>query len=525
MYDLLIRNAYILDGTGNPGCHGDVGVLAGKIAAVAPRVEGEAKVLVDARGLALAPGFIDSHSHNDALVEQFPECIAAVEQGITTQVAGMCGLSAAPLSPEHTEDGLRGLRTLCEHPLSSPVENRYSFARYLDIVDRPLGSSMAFLVGHGMLRAAVMGYADRVPTKSELESMEALLDEALGAGAFGLSFGLIYPPGSYCDEEEMTALCRVVAARGGVMTVHLRSENTRLIEATEEMLRVVRRSGVRCVISHHKATGGPANWGKTEQTLALIHQANDDGFDVFCDQYPYTASSTSLATNIPGKMHALGTEKLLEMLGSPAGRAALRPLILEGKTPEERFVYTMIGHSPSHPEYNGRMLNDLARGSGQDPYELQCDILLADRLTTGAIFHTMSEDDVCRVMRDPRAMIGTDGIWYPGSEGTHPRSIGTFPRVLGRYVRAQGIIPLEQAIRKMTSLPAMVYGLHGKGLLRAGMDADMVLFDADKIIDHADYTDFRARCEGLTAVYVGGGLAAENAVFTGLRGGKVLRRS
>lgn len=524
MYDLLIKNAYVLDGTGAEGFHSDIGISGGKIAAMAQAINAQAESVIDASGLTLAPGFIDAHSHQDVIVEEYPECICAVEQGITTQITGMCGDSAAPVSPRHIDDALRIISSLKGGALPSPVETRFTFGGYLDHIDKPLGTNMAFLVGHGMIRAAVMGFENRKPTAYETEQMKALVQQAMDGGAFGISFGLIYPPGSYCDAEEMSELCKVVAQNGGVMTVHVRSESSGLIEAVEEMLGVVRASGVRCVISHHKATGGSANWGKTAKTLELIQKINAEGYDVFTDQYPYTASATGLSTNIPDDMFTLGTDKLIAMLSSAQGRSELRPLILGTSTPKERFKYTMIGSSPAHPEYNGRMLNDIADELNIDPYELQCDILRDDKLLTGGIYHTMSEDDLKRVMQYRRTMVGTDGMWYPGCGGCHPRSIGTFPRVLGRYVREKQYITLPEAIRRMTSLPAQVYGLKDKGLIVKGYDADMVLFDTDKIIDRADYGAFRTRCEGLNYVIVGGKTAAENAVFTGTKAGRIIRR-
>lgn len=486
MYDLLIKNAYVLDGTGAEGFHSDIGISGGKIAAMAQAINAQAESVIDASRLTLAPGFIDAHSHQDVIVEEYPECICAVEQGITTQVTGMCGDSAAPVSPRHIDDALRIISSLKGGALPSPVENRFTFGGYLDHIDKPLGTNMAFLVGHGMIRAAVMGFENRKPTAYETEQMKALVQQAMDGGAFGISFGLI--------------------------------------EAVEEMLGVVRASGVRCVISHHKATGGSANWGKTAKTLELIQKINAEGYDVFTDQYPYTASATGLSTNIPDDMFTLGTDKLIAMLSSAQGRNELRPLILGALTPKERFKYTMIGSSPAHPEYNGRMLNDIADELNIDPYELQCDILRDDKLLTGGIYHTMSEDDLKRVMQYRRTMVGTDGMWYPGCGGCHPRSIGTFPRVLGRYVREKQYITLPEAIRRMTPLPAQVYGLKDKGLIVKGYDADMVLFDADKIIDRADYGAFRTRCEGLNYVIVGGKTAAENAVFTGAKAGRIIRR-
>ena len=523
MFDLLIRGGRIVDGTGAQGFHADIGISCGRIERIAPRLDVPAVKTIDASGLTVTPGFLDVHSHNDSIVEEFPALTASSEQGITTQIAGMCGESVFPLSEAHLEDGLRIVRSLKSGALPSPAENRFCFGGYLSHIDRPLGTNMGFLVGHGTLRAAVMGFADRKPSPEEAERMRCLLREALDAGAFGISFGLIYPPGEYADADEMADLCRIVADRGGVMTVHMRSENTHIVEALKEMLDVTRRSGVRTVISHHKVTGGPACWGKTKETIALMEKAIADGLDVWCDQYPYTASCTSLSTNIPGRLHAHGEKYLLDLLSSRKGRELLRPLILGEKAPHERFRYTMIGWSPSRPEYNGRMLNEIADAEGKDPYELQCDILLGDRLLTSGIFHTMCEDDLKRVMQWPRTMVGCDGIAFPGCEGTHPRAVGTFPRVLGKYVREEKYIAFEEAIRRMTSMPAQVYGLRGKGIVTEGFDADLVILDPDTIRDRADYANFSARCEGLRYVITGGRVSVRDAVSTGALGGKVLR--
>ena len=323
--------------------------------------------------------------------------------------------------------------------------------------------------------------------------------------------------------EELIALARTAAEKGGLFTVHMRSESARLVEATAEMLRVAEESGCRCVISHHKATGGVFNWNKTAATLSLMEQAAARGCDVFCDQYPYTASSTGLATNIPDALHALGVEALLELL-SPEKRETLRPVICGKKTSRERFQYTMIGWSASHPEYAGRMLNEIAAARGEDPFDTQCDLLIADRLGTSAIFHTQSEEDLERVMRWPRAMVGTDGVSYSDAEPAHPRTFAAFPRVLGRYVREKGVISLPEAIRKMTSLPAAVYGLAGKGLVREGMDADLVLFDPETVGDNATYTDPLQSNSGLRYVLLNGQIVLRDNQPTGAPAGRLLLR-
>ncbi len=520
MYDILIQNARIADGSGNPLYHADVAVREGRIARVGAHL-GDAKTVIDGTGRVLAPGFIDVHSHQDMELEAHMLCANSLQQGITTLIGGMCGESPAPICDEQLEACLRvtgGGRT------AESMAARHDFGTYLDFMARPTGVNVGYLVGHGNLRACVVGYADRKLTPAEQQAMEDLLRQSMKAGAMGLSFGLIYPPGSYADTEEMIGLAKVVAEFGGVVTSHMRSESARLIEATDEMLQVARASNCRLVISHHKATGGPLNWNKTAATLSMMERAIAEGLDVFCDQYPYTASATGLSTNIPDAMHVLGVDKLVELLSTPEGREELRPRICGGKSSWERFRYTMIGNSKSKPQYAGRMLNDIAKEEGRDPYDIQCDLLRDDRLGTGGIFHTMSEEDVCRVMQWPRAMVGTDGIYVPGAEGGHPRAFGTFPRVLGRYVREQKVITLENAIRKMTSLPALVYDLPTKGLIRAGMDADLVLFDPETIGDQADFAHPHVKNAGLDYVIVGGQIAVRDGDCTGVLAGRQLRR-
>ena len=290
MYDMIIKNAHIADGSGNPMYHADVAVKDGKIARIGVNL-GEAETVIDGKGKVLSPGFIDVHSHHDLELEKNFLCSNSLEQGITTVIGGMCGESMAPICEERLEDCLRVVGR--EHSAESR-KARMDMGDYFKFVDRPTGANMAYLVGHGNLRAMVVGYADRKLTKEEQARMEELLRQCLKAGALGLSFGLIYPPGSYADTEEMIGLAKVVAEFGGVITSHMRSESARLIEATDEMLQVARASGVRMVISHHKATGGPMNWNKTAATISMMNHAVEEGLDIFCDQYPYSASATGL---------------------------------------------------------------------------------------------------------------------------------------------------------------------------------------------------------------------------------------
>ena len=517
MYDYIIRSARIADGTGNPMYHADLGVKDGKIARIGHHLDAEGAKMIDGTGKVLCPGFIDAHSHQDTSLEAGPECKNSVAQGITTFIGGMCGTSAGPISAKEAEERLE------KGGNPDSLKSRLHWADYMEYLNRrTYGANAIHLVGHGRLRRAADCFVNRSLTAEERGRMEDCLDECMRAGAHGLSFGLIYPPSSYADTDELVGLAKVVAKHGGTVTVHMRDEGDRLIEAVDEMMQVTRASGVRMIISHHKASQGAMNWNKTAATIAMMEKTIAEGYDVFCDQYPYTASSTSLRACIPGEYHTLGMEKLTEIMGDPAQRETLREAVCKGKSAKERFKYVMIGNSASHPEYSTRMLNEIAEEKGMDPYDLFCDVLHEDRMAVRAIYHTACEDDVKRVMQWHRAMIGTDSSYTAGSKGNHPRCFGTFPRVLGRYVREQGVITLENAIRKMTYLPAMVYNLPTKGLIREGMDADLVLFDPETIIDKATYADPFALNEGLDMVMVGGKIALENNVPNGVLNGRVI---
>ena len=521
MYDILIKNAHIADGTGNAMYHADVAVQGSKIVKIGYNLKAEAETVIDGTGKVLAPGFIDAHSHLDKRLELVPHCAHMLQQGVTTIIGGMCGGSAAPISAEHFDDGMR---IVGKGFSEESIQARLGMDTYIEHLNKlELGSNVTFLVGHGNIRVAAMGYVADKATPADLEKMQEITRRCMKAGAMGVSFGLIYPPGSYADTEEMIAVAKIVAEYGGVITAHIRGEGIQLIEATDELLRVARATGVRTVHSHHKASGGPMNWNKTAATIAMMEKAIADGFDIFCDQYPYTASSNGMKAYIPDELHALGMEKLTEMMTDPAEREKLKPVILKGQTARERLQYTMIGNSSTHPEYNGRMLNEVADERGVDPYEQLCDLLRDDKMGTTAIYLTACEDDVERVMKWDRTMIGSDG--GSGEKPTgHPRTFGTFTRVLGRYVREKKLISLESAVRKMTYLPAMVYNLAGKGLIREGMDADLVLFDPETIADQGDFVTPARGNEGIEYVLVNGKIAVKNNKATGVLAGKPLFR-
>ncbi len=521
MYDLIIRNGYIIDGSGNPGFHADVAVKDGRIAAIARPILAAAAKEIDARGHVVAPGFIDSHSHDDIILESMPDMKHKLEQGITGEIVGMCGFSCAPVSDRNKAEGLKALKSLMSQ--GSPADNTYN-RLYSDYVRRveaiPTGPHFYGLIGHNIIRLAVMGTENREPTAAELEEMKAYVKDAMEAGALGISLGMHYTPGFFAKTDELIALCEVAAAYGGIMTLHMRYEDGNLLEGVRETIEIVRATGIKTVISHHKVIGTPAVWGLTEQSLQMIDEAIAEGLDIYLDQYPYTAVSSTLVSNLPHEYLSQGTEKVLAALADPAERKKIKDLLLADRPAEDFFFGRLIGASPTHPELNNTRILEYAAEHDMDPYDLYFDVMLWDELETSTIAFLMSDEDVDRVMKHPRTMIGTDGLYYPGCASCHPRATASFPRVLGHFVRERHTLDLVDAIRKMTGLPAMVYQLPGKGLLRAGMDADIVIFDPDTIIDAAGFNNCFEKTPGLDYVLVGGEIAVKDAEYLGVLNGR-----
>ena len=515
MYDLLIKNGTVINGTGSPSFHADVAVKDEKIARIGHGL-GEARTVIDAAGLTVTPGFIDSHSHSENAILTYPGMIEKVEQGITASVAGQCGSSPAPISrdadPEKAEQ-------LGEYGKSTDVYR--TFATFLDTVkDVPNGASTAVLVGHGALRRAAMGMDNRVPTAEELEKMKALLAEGMDHGALGLSFGLFYAPGAYASTEEAVELAKVVGKYHGIVAAHIRDEGDRLIESVDEFLTIIRASGARGVISHHKAMDRQ-NWGKVHTTLRMIDRANAEGLDVYCDVYPYTAYNTSLsAIFLPPEMLSFGAAKMMQ---DPAKRAEARAWNLRRRN--EDLSWVQVTTCSDFPQYTGLRVPEIARQMGVDDYEAVFELIAGSASSPNACCFAMCEEDMETVLAHPRAMIATDSGVARHLKVYHPRLRGTFPRVLGRYVRERGVTTLPEMIRKMTSMPAAVYGLSTKGLLWEGMDADICIFDADAICDRAEFTDCGLRAVGLNYVIVNGEVVVKDAVYQGALPGKVLLRS
>jgi N-acyl-D-amino-acid deacylase len=526
--DLLIRGGRVADGTGNPWWPGDVGVRGEGIVEVGDLRGAAARRTLDAAGAMVAPGFIDLHTHADFTLPRYPRAAAMVRQGVTTQLVGNCGFSPFPVV-EARLDLLRAYAAFVDAGLSWEWRDAAGYAAAIERL--PLACNVALQVGHGAVRIAVMGFDDRAPSGAELDAMRRLVAEAFEQGVFALSTGLIYVPGSYAQTDELVALAEVAARYGGFYSSHVRGEGDTLIPAIEEALEVGRRAGLPVQLSHHKASGR-RNWGRVEQTLAMLDRARAAGQDVLADQYPYTAGSTTLAATVPAWAMQGGLDALLARLADPPTRQRIRAEMAGGGAPGGREFEPeaiMISAVPPGPDagYEGMMLAEIAAARGEDPVDAALGLLERHRGAVQMVVFSMSEDDVRRVMRHPAVAIASDGWTLAPQAGgrPHPRSYGTYARVLGRYVREEGVLRLEDAIRKMTSLPAQRLGRRDLGLIRPGCVADLVVFDPDRVADVATFQQPHRFCAGVSHVVVNGQVVIEDGRDTGARAGRVLRRA
>jgi N-acyl-D-amino-acid deacylase len=406
--------------------------------------------------------------------------------------------------------------------IESDDESKRSAEGFFNAVDAlPLGANIASFVGHGTIRYTVMGLANREPTSEELEKMKELVRESVKSGAVGVSFGLIYVPGSYSKTEELVEIAKASAEVGGLISAHIRDEGDGVLESVKEFIHIAKESGARGVISHHKAAG-VKNHGKTEKTLELIEKANAEGADIYCDVYPYIASSTSLSSRfVPKEFHADG--KLLANLANPETREYIKANPVEQETSSYDGVLVTSCHR-DHPEFQGKTITEIAKMLDCDAIEAALRVIEQCKDAANACYFTMNESDVERVIAYPRAMICTDSSVARNATIYHPRLRAAFPRAIGEYCRKRGVVSLPEMIRKITSLPASVYGFDGKGLIREGYDADICIFDSEKLIDRATFTEPTHKAEGLNYVIIAGKVACEDAVYIGAASGKAIRR-
>ncbi|HXF95148.1 MAG TPA: D-aminoacylase, partial [Gemmatimonadales bacterium] len=494
-YDVLLRGGWVVDGTGNPRYRGDLAVAGDRIAALGYLPHAEARETLDVSGLVVAPGFIDmlGQSETRALIDN--RVLSKVTQGITTEVTGEGG-SVAPLTDALVAEDSAFIK---RYHLDVDWRDLDGYFRHLERTGSAV--NIATFVGATQVRRAVIGDADRAPTPEELGRMTALVDTMMIQGALGLSSSLIYAPAIYASTEELVALARAARRHGGIYATHMRNEGSRIDAALDETFRIAREADIPVEIWHLKVSGRP-NWGRMPHVLRRIDSARAAGLDVTADQYPYVASATSLDATVPAWAHAGGTDSLLARLRHPATRARLRGEMIRGQErgesmyrdvgPEGILISSVFEDSLRYLQ--GQRLADVARRRRRDPVETLFDILLADRARTGAIYFSMNESDVRAALGVWWVAVNTDygGVAPDGPFAPirpHPRTYGSFTRILGRYVRELGVLPLEQAVRKMTSLAAQRVGLVDRGLLRRGLYADITVFDPATVADRATFED------------------------------------
>jgi N-acyl-D-amino-acid deacylase len=525
--DLVIRGGMILDGTGTEPVPGDLAVRDGRIASITPRHSGPVRRVIDATGQMVAPGFIDIKTHSDFTLPYAPRAESKVLQGVTTEVVGHCGFSLAPVVP--------GRARLLQEYLAgfAPwIETRdTTFAEYMDGFPATAVNTI-MQVGHNTLRLMTVGMDDRAPTRDEMALMQRLLAEGLAAGARGLSSGLFTAPGSFAKPDEVLALLGVVKSHGGAYATHLRSESDGIFEAVREAIDASEASGVDVQLVHLKLSGLD-NRGRAFQLLAEIDAARRRGVRVVCDAYPYTCAANPLRNLLPLWVQAGGLPAMLGRLRDAAVRRRVaREIDQRGLTSFGRIAsWEAVSVSTSRTRSGdaGRSIAALAHDAGVDPIDLVCDLLEADAGATFVVVCSIDEGDVQALLRSPAVLVGSDGRAVAphsvaGQGRPHPRFYGTFPRVLGRYARDLGLIPLPEAVHKMTGAAARTLGLVERGFLREDYRADITTFDPTTIIDRATYEDPHRYAAGIGTVVVNGTVVVDSGQHTGAVPGRVLRR-
>ncbi len=527
MYDLFIKNATIIDGTGAPRFIGSVACKNGKLSVLSNNAAVEAQNTIDCTGLYVCPGFIDSHSHGDVPLGREFASLSKISQGITTHIAGQCGFSMAPVDPAKLDLTAQGLAIFTD-TLPENMSSFTTFSGYLNYAKSlKLPENVKFLVGHVMLRIAAMGFDNRKPTPAEMEHMKSMLREAMENGAMGFSTGLIYIPCAYSDIDEIVELAKIVKEYGGVYTTHMRNESQDVLKSIKESIEVARRSGVKLQISHLKVCG-INNWGLSEQMLKLIDNANREGLQVTADQYPYTASMTHLNVCIPPKYFTKGIGGMVEYLKDPDQRAQIRHEIETCDDFENQvrncngFDGVFISRAAKTPAVEGLTIGEYARQHNLDPYDVLFDTLIANQGVATAIYSSMGEDDVFRIIQNDHVVVGTDGIVKSAEERAHPRAYGSFPRAIRYFVKEKGVLSLEKMISKMTSRSAEAAMIPTKGVIKDGYDADLVIFNYETIKDTANFLNSNLLADGIDYVIVGGEVVYHDKKLTGAKPGRVL---
>ncbi len=499
-YDLVIQGGLVLDGSGNPWFKGDIGIKNKMIAEIGPIDPSQARKIIDAQGLTVTPGFIDVHTHCDRGIRRIPTVDNYALQGVTTVIGGNCGGHPFPL-----------------RDLFQDIEKK--------------GTSLNFgcLIGHNTIRKEVMGYKMELPSKDEMDEMKSLVDQEMRAGGLGFSTGLSYLPGIYSRTEEIIELASAVAPYGGVYASHIRDQGLHITEAIEEAIQIGKTNGLPVQISHVKLAHD-AVWNEISRITDPVEQARSRGVEVTLDQYPYTATSSGFTSSFPSWAFEGEREKFVERLKDREKYEKIKAFVIDRRLTSTKGINKLetitISRCRSFPDYLGKNLQEILISQGKKPtVDNAADLIIAIEKNGGAggVFFQMDERDVEVLMRLPYNMHASDGgVQELGKGVPHPRNYGTFPRVIGRYVRDRGVLSLEEAIRKMTTLPAQTFRLKDRGMIREGMFADLVVFDREKFVDKATYSEPHQYGQGFSYVIVNGEIVAENGKHTGALSGMIL---
>jgi N-acyl-D-aspartate/D-glutamate deacylase len=532
MFDLLLTDGIIVDGTGGPWYRGDVGIKDSKIAQVGSFKGAKAKKVLSVDGHIISPGFIDSHTHSDIIATEISRPENQIYQGVTSQIAGNCGKSNGPVNPA-TVDLLKRYLDAYTPKEATLKWDWVSLGDWMDIIDRQgYVTDLGVLLGQGTIRIAVMGMDDGEPTKDQIESMKKLVAEAMRQGAVGLSSGLIYPPGSFTRTWELIELCKVVAQFGRIYTSHIRSEGPEELEAVDEAIEIGRRSGCRVQISHHKVMY--PNQGFSQITLKKIEAARAEGIDVACDVYPYLAGYSQITTLIPKWATVGGVDAMLERLKDPEVRRRIAEDHKRDVPGWENFAKAagwdnlFISSTKVDKSVEGKRISEIARERDLSCSEALIEIVLKERAQASVIIWSLVEEDHKSIVTHPFSMIGSDGFPCSYSEPRlqgkpHPRCLATCPRVLGKYVREDKLLSLESAVWKLSGFVAQRYGLHDRGLIKEGLLGDLVVFDRDRILDNASFDDPFQKPSGIDYVIKNGNVVVHSNQYSGAVLGKTIR--
>jgi N-acyl-D-aspartate/D-glutamate deacylase len=532
--DILIKNGFIVDGTGNPGYYSDIGISKEKIAIISKGMDEKVSKVIDATNHVVCPGFINTHSHSDDILLVNPKLRSNIHQGITTLVVGNCGTSWAPVTKEKKDLIERELKIALG---GADFQIDYStFEEYLSKMEKiRCPANLAFLIGYAIIRkVGGQGYDNRPPTPDELERMKRLIREGMQAGALGLSTGLLYAPQSYANTEEIIELAKVVGEYDGVYASHIRNEGNEVIEAIKECIKIAEKAKCKGHISHHKIAGR-INWGKSDETLKLIEEANLRGVDITFDQYPYNRGAASLSAALPPWVHEGGIIQMLDRIKDDKFRDKIKDDVLYGIKEWENWIslmgfdklYISSVNSEKWKKYEGYNISYIAEDKLVDPWEVFFDILIDSETDVSITIESMSEEDIRKIMVNKFQMFGTDCVAIPASDAfgkIHPRGFGTYPRVLNKYVKEEKILTLEDAIRRMTSFPASKFGFKKRGVIRENYWADMVIFNLNTVKDKATYENPHQYPEGIPYVIVNGMIVIDKGKQKNKKAGKILRR-